>query len=60
MSKLLTKRNIWIAVAILIYVLVALWSNDSFYNLLRWTLYSSVPLAMVAMEIGRASCRERV
>ncbi len=49
MSKLITKRNIWIAVAILIYVLVALWSNDSFYNLLRWTLYSSVPLAMVAM-----------
>lgn len=49
MSKLLTKRNIWIAVAILIYVLVALWSNDSFYNLLRWTLYSSVPLAMVAI-----------
>lgn len=49
MSKYMTKRNIWIAVALFIYMFIAIWNNNSFYNLLRWTLYSAVPLAMVAM-----------
>ncbi len=49
MSKYLTKRNIWIAVGILLYVLIAIWNDNSFHNLVRWTLYSAVPLAMVAM-----------
>lgn len=49
MSKYLTKRNIWIAIAFVVYILVALWNNSSFYNLVRWTLYSTIPLAMVAM-----------
>lgn len=49
MSKYLTKRNIWIGIGILIYVFIAIWNNGSFYDLLRWTLYSTIPLAMVAM-----------
>lgn len=49
MSKYITKRNIYIAVAVIVYILVALWNNNSFYNLVQWTLYSTIPLAMVAM-----------
>lgn len=49
MTKYLTKRNILIITGILMYVLIAIWNNSSFYNLVRWTLYSAVPLAMVAM-----------
>lgn len=49
MNKYLTKKNITIFIAVLIYVLVALWNNSSFYDLLRWTLFSTIPLAMVAM-----------
>lgn len=50
MRKFMTKRNVTLAIFFVVYVFVALWNNASFYDLLRWTLFSSIPLAMVAMS----------
>ena len=49
MRNYLTRKNVTIGIFAILYVLIALWNNSSFYDLLRWTLFSTIPLAMVAM-----------
>ncbi len=49
MKKYLTKNNILYVVLIILFILVAIWNNSGFYDLGRWTLYSVVPLMMIAM-----------
>lgn len=49
MKKYLTKNNILYLVLIILFILIALWNNSGFYDLGRWTLYSFVPLMMIAM-----------
>lgn len=44
-----TKRIINFAIVIVAYILLAIFTTDNMYSLLRLTLYSSIPLALVAM-----------
>lgn len=49
MRKFLTKRYITLAVIIILLIGIAIWNNSSIYDLGRWTIYSVVPLMMIAM-----------
>lgn len=49
LPKLSIKQIIKIVVLLVIYVLLAIFTTDNMYNLLTLTIYSAIPLALVAM-----------
>lgn len=44
-----TKRIIWMSVILVAYILLAIFTTNNMYQLLRLTLHSAVPLALVGL-----------